>query len=770
MRQASWNEMFSSRAGEPFVLAPEMPEEPTGWRRLLWWEDWLTFLLLSVVYLSVVASIQTAGWVEDMPSLFPIAFFGLVLAALLARLPWLEGFVHLLALSLGAAAILGQLLIVATGSSPVQRFENITTRMGEWFSDAFSSGINNDSLPFIIVVVSLTWLAAYLSAWAVFRWQNAWLGLLPGGSALLVNLGVQSAGFSVAVVCYLFASALLLARLHLLQEAKAWRKGGTPYPPLLSLSVLHATFWAAFLLLGLAWILPQAQEVRPLEAAWERATEPIVGRMADLSRLFVSVRGGGGEALLLRYGNVLPFRGEINLSNEEILELLTEQFDQPLYLRGDVYQVYTPEGWLQKADQTLHLRANVDIGPEDEAQRNEVIIQVIPAGNTAKTIFTVGQPSQADRRTEARAGTNNLADIISLESQSSLSAGQAYKASGSVSTATEDELRRAGTNYPFWVRERYLDLPQELPYRVGNLARSIAANEDNPYDQATAIERYLRENYEYTFDVPDVPYGRDAVDFFLFESKQGYFDYFASAMVVMLRANGIPSRLVIGYALPDGAEGPGGERFVVTDANAFAWAEAYFPGYGWVEFNPSPAPGLGPIRRPSGRSLDLPEPSERAASGNLDLRGLAGLFPEDDPTPGAALPTTGGAGNGRWVLLGVLLGLAATVLSIAGGVRFAWARGLSGLDQPARLWGQTQRLASWARVPVDRTQTPREFARRLRDEVPGTEPAELLAEAYVRHRYGRANVAEPDEATRTRLEDAWRSVRGSLLRRLFRLS
>lgn len=765
MRQISWNEMFVSR-GEGLTLVPEVPVEPTGWRRLLWWEDWLSFGLLGVLFLSVAASIQASDWVDDMPPLIPIALFGLLVGALLSRLRWPEGFIHLLALPIGAAAILAQLLAIVSGPHPVDRFQAITTRMGAWFDAAFTGGISNDSLPFIIVVVSLTWLAAYMSAWAVFRWQNAWLALVPGGSALLVNLGFQSAGFSVAVVSYLFASALLLTRMHLVQQTKAWRDRGTPYPPLLSLSVLHATFWVAFLLLGLAWIMPKANEVGPLEAAWARATDPVIQRTGEFGRLFVSVHGGGGQALLRRYGNVVPFRGAIDLSDEEILSILTEELDQPYYLRGDVYQIYTPEGWFQDSDQTLHPRAGEDISLQSDELRHDITVQVVPQGNTGDTLFTVGEPRSVDRRSEARAGTNNLADVISLENQSGrLSSDDDYKATGSVSAATEDNLRAAGTNYPGWVEDRYKDLPDELPFRVINLARSIAGDRGNPYDQAVAIETYLRNNYDYTLDVPEVPLNRDAIDFFLFDSKEGYFDYHASAMVVLLRSLGVPSRLVVGYVLNNGESGAKGERFVVTEADAFAWPEVFFPGFGWVEFNPSPAPGLGPIHRPGGAAVNVPPNDARPNDPPVDLGALGAGFPQGEGAQGGALPHAGG-GNGLWVLLGVLLGLGLVVVSGGGGLRYAWVRGIGGLDEPARLWGQTQRLASWARLPVDSAQTPYELARRLRDDMPGADGVELLADAYVRHRYGRW---QPDEDALGQLESAWRTVRAGLLRRLFRL-
>ena len=118
-----------------------------------------------------------------------------------------------------------------------------------------------------------------------------------------------------------------------------------------------------------------------------------------------------------------------------------------------------------------------------------------------------------------------------------------------------------------------------------------------------------------------------------------------------------------------------------------------------------------------------------------------------------------------YVLAGLAAGLAVAA-SLAGRAGYAWVGGLSGLAPPARLWEQTVRLASWARLPPAPGQTPCEYAEALRARVPGVDGVDTLADAYVRHRFGGRQL---DEAERTRLETAWRTVRGRLLRRLLRL-
>lgn len=149
----------------------------------------------------------------------------------------------------------------------------------------------------------------------------------------------------------------------------------------------------------------------------------------------------------------------------------------------------------------------------------------------------------------------------------------------------------------------YLQLP-DLPDRVRNLADSLTRNQRSEYDKVTAIRDYLLDpanHFRYSLDAPRVPPGRDAVDYFLFESRTGFCEYFASAFAVLLREAGIASRLVGGYM--------GGEydflqgAFVIRDSDAHTWVEVYFPAFGWLPVDPTPessgpAPSAG--AEPSG--------------------------------------------------------------------------------------------------------------------------------------------------------------------------
>jgi len=145
-------------------------------------------------------------------------------------------------------------------------------------------------------------------------------------------------------------------------------------------------------------------------------------------------------------------------------------------------------------------------------------------------------------------------------------------------------LRAASKIYPQEITETYLQLP-ELDPRIPQLAREITKNSQTPFDMAVRIENYLRSRYTYTLNLTGKP-GDDALAHFLFETRAGHCEYFASAMAIMLRTLGIPSREVNGF-LPGEYNDLGGD-YIVRASDAHSWVEVYFPGVGWQVFDPTP--------------------------------------------------------------------------------------------------------------------------------------------------------------------------------------
>jgi hypothetical protein len=146
------------------------------------------------------------------------------------------------------------------------------------------------------------------------------------------------------------------------------------------------------------------------------------------------------------------------------------------------------------------------------------------------------------------------------------------------------KLRAASTDYPADILAIYLQIPT-LDRRIPALSKTVTARAPTSFDKAAAIEAYLRSRFTYTLNLTGKP-GGDPLAHFLFETRAGHCEYFASAMTVMLRTLGIPSREVNGF-LPGEYNDLAGD-YIVRASDAHSWVEVYFPGNGWATFDPTP--------------------------------------------------------------------------------------------------------------------------------------------------------------------------------------
>jgi hypothetical protein len=313
-----------------------------------------------------------------------------------------------------------------------------------------------------------------------------------------------------------------------------------------------------------------------------------------------------------------------------------------------------------------------------------------------------------------------------------------------------------------------LQLPRGLPRRVIDLAHTQTEGQASAFDKATALESYLRDSFTYSTHVPEVPQGRDWVDYFLFDSKQGYCDYFATAMTVLLRVEGVPARVASGFAPGDFDETSG--SYIVRENHAHSWVEVYFPRYGWIIFEPSA------IRPIPDRTEQAPPPPAAAQAPASDAVPTGQLTPEEQDEL-RALRQGAGAGAQRpffttWpgILVLVLLGLLAVGLLALAGLGVVWSRKLGRLAVYQRPYAQLTQLGRvFGLVRPAASDTPYEVARALGRQLPTARPTvERLTSAYVESTYAnRPPAANPWPewlATRRRL------IRDLALRRLRRQS
>ncbi len=382
-------------------------------------------------------------------------------------------------------------------------------------------------------------------------------------------------------------------------------------------------------------------------------------------------------------------------------------------------------------------------------------------------------PSSFVLETVARAGTGSVLnavigeivpaepDVLSVRAAGGdADSGEPYQLTASVSSAEPEQLRSAGEEYAPWVWTRYTQLPHDMPPRVASFARSLTADAATPYDKAVAVESYLKDNLAYNLAIDPPPFGVDGVDYFLFESREGYSEYFGSAMTVLMRSLGIPARMTTGYTAGNAVADS--SIFMVSDHHSHGWTEVYFPGYGWVPFEPTPGKEI-PAALP---------PEEQARRGGLsdggtdagdlpceieeDCEDFESLFDEEDLlTRGESAAGWQSAARAArpWA---VGLGIAALLVVIAAWALWRWLLATPP-DIPAA-YRRLRRLSRLASLPPQAHQTPHQWAARLTAALPEQQPAILqIVNAYARHTYSGPTRANPPADAA--LTEAWKAVR-----------
>jgi transglutaminase-like putative cysteine protease len=358
-------------------------------------------------------------------------------------------------------------------------------------------------------------------------------------------------------------------------------------------------------------------------------------------------------------------------------------------------------------------------------------------------------------------------DTLSVRStQGTIKPGQSYQVTSSVSLAQAEDLRMAGVDYPIWAVDKYTQLPPDLPQRVRDLSDQVTADATTPYDKAKAIESYLK-TLTYNLEIDPPPYDADGVDYFLFEQQEGYSEYFGSAMTVLMRAQGIPARLVTGYTVGDKV--PDHDVYIIKDSHSHAWSEVFFPGYGWISFEPTPGETIPSAAIPvpqvpadsiNAGALNLPffcEDDEDECEDSISNPGNQGNLAEDE-TPGLGQQL---ARAFPWILAAVIVATLALVL----GWLF-WRRYLASSDSPVDIFRRLAFMGSLNSLAMADYQTPYQYREKLEQAFPSQRnQLSTIINQYVRSQYGKKEMSSTE---RDGLVRAWTSIRFPLLLHLLR--
>ena len=588
----------------------------------------------------------------DITLLLPFALLGLCVGALISRAQRRSGWGLLVAALLGAlflclitGGLSGKLLAVAGAfledayrygmsgfsASPVfsatqlaygafmQGVAGVIARFSTWLG-----GIRGGDLRFDPLIPSLawgwgTWLASLWAGWAVNRGLRAFAVLLPFLLILGGGLGLVrgNPGLLIALLGCLAGLAPLVSQIN---RERSWQSRQVDYSLETRFDLATSAIPLVLLIVGMAtltYLVP-----------WEEVFQPHPRASVQASNQSEHLASSFGLTLPTRVPTALdpylapglPLRHLIGsgpeLSQQVVMKVgLAEPGDgafnaEPLYWRAFTYDRYLGSGWATSGVELVNYASGQLVSPAASANFLPLSLRVEKIKTPGGILYFPGQLKDV-----------NQGITIQRRSDGDIFGGYVrqneYRVEAYINAAPVAALRQAGAAYPAWVKNRYLALPQNIPNRVISLALEVTSPYGNVYDRAKALESYLR-TYPYTLDLPAPPEGRDIADYFLFDLKQGYCDYYATAMVVLARAAGIPARLVVGYA--SGQWDATLQEYTVRASDGHSWVEVYFPEYGWVEFEPTAG---SPVE--SGRYANMQPPSYVMTPSAGENSGRAGV-------------------------------------------------------------------------------------------------------------------------------------------------
>ncbi len=615
-----------------------------------WWDLPSAALYLLAILFSAWRLIVT-DWTENLGSVASLAFIGALVGLALGASRFGKRGVRLLAWGY-TLALLPRQLIAAYYKSDIylgERLAGLGGRLLFSLSEFAADRPVEDPLFFLALVGALYWGIALVSGCQLTRHNNTLAAILPAGLATLVihqfDGGAANRLWLVAV--YLFIALTLLGRGKYLRDRAAWIQRGVHLSPEAGPDLTIGAMIGAAALILLAWSLPLDLGRTPaLEEKWKEATRPWRAARDRLGRAFDALEGPGAAERAEYFRRALPLGNQAAQGDAVVLEIRVplQALELPrFYWRARVYDRYENGGW------SLSETAGGKFSPEEEGLpipnlegRDEFEISFTSYTRQQAVLTLPAQPLWVSR--PADVGFFPIADgqqdILVLESFPYLEPGETYRARAAIANPSIEELRAAGEDYPAWVTERYLQLPADFSERMRAFASSVTFGLETPYDQAQAITTVLRAQIDYQVTVPPAPEGADVLEWFLFEIKQGYCNYYATAEVLLLRSLGIPARLAVGFAQGEAIE-PARfreesvfQKYSVSYKDMHAWPEVYFPGIGWVEFEPTV--NQDPLVRPETHRADLepaaPPPAESNAGRDPDAR-LEEESPGLEPSP-----------------------------------------------------------------------------------------------------------------------------------------
>ncbi|HET7521718.1 MAG TPA: transglutaminase-like domain-containing protein, partial [Bacillales bacterium] len=464
----------------------------------------------------------------------------------------------------------------------------------EWIVYLFKDTVNNTVLLFSanwpaltdlyrsLLFFILLWLVSYLMHYWLIQARKVFLFFIVTVLYVTILDTFTLYDASAAIVRTVIIGFVLLGllRFYQIQEQEKVASARGRFP--LSWAAALAVILAVTTLVGFA--APKVGPQWPDPVPFIKSTATKYGG------------GYGGGQVIRRIGydtNDSRLGGPFVHNDSPVFTVATEE---RRYWRVETKSIYTGKGWeAPQSDQTVKLLLHHDSAPalyNPGVKTKEAWASVTLAeGRFFPQLVYGGELTGAEIPNDVQLKMNVKTEKIQMVRNGENISLPAYDITYQIPEFSLEQLKDPPEPPVESIKASYTQLPDSLPERVRRLTEKITAEADNRYEKVKAVEQYFLSN-GFVYDTEHVAVPGEDEDYvaqFLFDTKRGYCDNFSTSMAVMLRTIGIPTRWVKGFtpgnyqeSLPNGAS-----LYEVTNANAHSWVEVYFPGSGWVPFEPT---------------------------------------------------------------------------------------------------------------------------------------------------------------------------------------
>ena len=757
-------------------------------------EGWLPLFLLAVAVYSVVYSVTAAIAISHNDVLWLTTAMGLVCGLVVSKSRYFpQAVLHI------ATCILGYWLALFLTSSLAYHVSLLTmlASLHAVITDGFAlTGTSQSDMVFLFYLAFLCFFLGYFGSWLIYRAHLPWLVALVYVSIMIVNLNyIAKRDLSFLVVILIAALIPLIARVQLAGQLTQWKNEGlyTDQVWLRNLTTRFLRIVSLFvlLILPLGWLLPVLSQPTSgvtlwnnLDNAWANLSHGNFSSLTNPGTLFSPYQPSANF-----FSDQLSITGSVNLPNGPVLSYTSSSPATGQYLEGFSFDDFDGHTWtslIQSSSQLYSANTQLPSGdatPTNSHLLNTSITVLQPPGGTKHFIFAPPRPSTFT--VPVTILTDPTGNFTTAWTQTApLQQNEKYTVVSAISTASSTDLGHVAlpTNDPgFWannvnyneLQQYYLQIPRDLSSEVLATAKTWTQGFTTTYDVVSALRSHLSDHTQFTYSLsnPPIPSNIDAVTWLL-HTHHGYCTYYATAMVVMARLLK-NFQLVLSMALVRGITISKQQAWVVDGSDAHSWVQVYFPGSGWVNFDPTPGYSINNAGVPT--SAPTPSVTKPPVTSSPTTTSHKQITPTAQPTTTAR--QTGGKSTTRtaadtfstmnFFLLIALLALIISCVVLALAVKRYRRNRSSSRTAIASIYTRLCRIAGLVGSPPASWQTPYEYTFTLSKRFPQASAAlHRVAELFVRERWAAPQQA-PAPGEQQELERLWPGLRNTLLRSPF---